>query len=199
MKDGRPPRAGALILALAAVLVLMGFAFWRAVTSSGARSTAKPDDPAALPTARDDGEPKPPPGAPPAPGPGAGGGVVPAAPPPSRAAASAPGAPPGRGEFDEPHLMAKLRVIKDQEPQAAVVLARQGNQRFPDSADAPERTSILIHALVAIDKGSEARGEAEHMVNHYPDSSWVRDVEHFTGAHRHRNVSVNDAGQLIFR
>jgi hypothetical protein len=37
------------------------------------------------------------------------------------------------------------------------------------------------------------------MVNHYPDSDWVREVERFTGAHRHRNASVNDAGQLIFR
>ena len=109
------------------------------------------------------------------------------------------GAPPAPGALDEPHLMAKLRAIKDREPQAAVILARQGNQRFPDSADAPERTSILIHSLVAVDKGSEARGEAERMVNHYPDSGWVREVERFTGAHRHRNVSVNDAGQLIFR
>jgi len=95
--------------------------------------------------------------------------------------------------------MARLRAIKDSDPAAAVTLAREGNRRFPDSAQAPERTSILIHALVATDRGSEARGEAEQMVNHYPDSTWVRDVEHFTGAHRHRSVGVNDAGQVIFR
>ncbi len=94
--------------------------------------------------------------------------------------------------------MARLRAIKDQEPAVAVELAREGNRRFPDSADAPERTSILIHALAAVDKRSEARGEAEAMVNHYPDSTWVREVESFSGAHRHRNVRVNDAGQLIF-
>ena len=35
-------------------------------------------------------------------------------------------------------------------------------------------------------------------VNHYPDSSWVRDIEGFTGAHRHRNIRVNDAGQLEY-
>ena len=36
------------------------------------------------------------------------------------------------------------------------------------------------------------------MVNHYPDSSWVREIEGFTGAHRHRNIRVNDAGQLEY-
>ena len=45
---------------------------------------------------------------------------------------------------------------------------------------------------------SEARGEAEYMVNHFPDSSWVREIEGFTGAHRHRNIRVNDAGQLEY-
>jgi hypothetical protein len=35
------------------------------------------------------------------------------------------------------------------------------------------------------------------MVNHYPDSEWVREIERFSGAHRHRNLSVNDGGQLI--
>jgi hypothetical protein len=44
----------------------------------------------------------------------------------------------------------------------------------------------------------EARGEAEKMVNAYPDSAWVREVERFTGAHRHRNVRVNDAGVLEY-
>jgi len=45
---------------------------------------------------------------------------------------------------------------------------------------------------------SEGRAEAEYMVNHYPDSSWVRDIEGFTCAHRHRNIRVNDAGQLEY-
>jgi hypothetical protein len=99
---------------------------------------------------------------------------------------------------NEAGLMQRLRSLKDSDPSGAVVLAREGNRRFPDSADAPERSSILIHALAEQGRGSEARGEAEDMVNHYPDSSWVREVEMFTGAHRHRNIRVNDAGLLEY-
>ncbi|HWA75520.1 MAG TPA: hypothetical protein VG937_24465 [Polyangiaceae bacterium] len=94
--------------------------------------------------------------------------------------------------------MAELRRLKSVSPARAVELARAGNQRFPDSPDAPERASILIHALSDLGQSSEARGEAEHMVNHYPDSSWVREIERFTGAHRHRNVRLNAEGQLEY-
>jgi len=52
--------------------------------------------------------------------------------------------------------------------------------------------------MVTQDKLSEGRAEAEYMVNHYPDSKWVREIEGFTGAHRHRNIRVNDAGQLEY-
>lgn len=78
----------------------------------------------------------------------------------------------------------------------AIQLARDGNRRFPDSDSAPERASILIHALADEGQPSQARGEAEYMVNHYPDSEWVREAERFTGAHRHRNLRLNDAGEL---
>jgi hypothetical protein len=99
---------------------------------------------------------------------------------------------------DESGLMQRLRSLKDSDPAAAVVLAREGNRRFPDGVDAPERSSILVHALAEQGRGSEARGEAEDMVNRYPDSSWIREVELFTGAHRHRNIRVNDAGLLEY-
>jgi hypothetical protein len=36
------------------------------------------------------------------------------------------------------------------------------------------------------------------MVNGYPDSDWVREIERFTGAHRHRSVRLNDAGVIEF-
>jgi len=100
--------------------------------------------------------------------------------------------------LDELQLMAQLRRVKDANPDLAIQLAREGNRRFPDSADAPERTSILIHSLSNLNRSSEARGEAEEMVNHYPDSSWVREIEQFTGAHRHRNIRVNSAGELEY-
>lgn len=115
--------------------------------------------------------------------------VPPTAPVPSSAPA---------GLLNEPQLMVRLRSIKDSNPAVAIDLARDGNRRFPDSADAPERHSILIHALANAERRSEARGEAEQMVNHYPDSDWVREIEGFTGAHRHRNIRVNDAGDLVY-
>jgi hypothetical protein len=95
---------------------------------------------------------------------------------------------------DEPSLMAELRSLKGSNPERAAQLASDGNARFPDSSDAPERASILIHSLVQEGRLTEARRSAEEMVNHYPDSAWVRDVELFTGAHRHRNIRINDAG-----
>jgi hypothetical protein len=120
--------------------------------------------------------------------------IAPATVAPSRAPLTAPAS----GADEEAALMAELRSLKSANPARAMELARAGNQRFPDSADAPERASILIHALSDLGRGSEARGEAEHMVNYYPDSSWVREIERFTGAHRHRNVRLNAEGQLEY-
>ncbi len=167
-----------LAAALAAALVVACAAFWHAKTASRA------DEPvnAAAST-------------------GAVGGDAPSLPAaaqaPSPAAASRPSAAP-LAELDEARLMARLRVAAGSDPGLAVNLAREGNRRFPDSRDAPERSSILIHALAAQDLASQARGEAEDMVNHYPDSEWVREIERFTGAHRHRNIRVNDAGILEY-
>jgi len=123
------------------------------------------------------------------------------APPPSADSASparAPAAIAPRGSLDESTLMDRLRAIEHSDPVLAVELARRGNRLFPESADAPERSSILIHALSRQGYASEARGEAEDMVNRYPDSSWVQEVEAFTGAHRHRSVRLNEAGALEF-
>jgi hypothetical protein len=94
--------------------------------------------------------------------------------------------------------MAELRSAVQADPEYAIALAREGNHLFPEAADAPERTAILIHALASVGRASEARGEAEAMVNHYPDSSWVREIEAFTGAHRHRNLRVTADGSLEY-
>jgi hypothetical protein len=100
--------------------------------------------------------------------------------------------------MNEGVLMAHLREVARKDSAQTIEIARAGNKRFPESPDAPERYSLLIHALVTQNQLSEARGEAEYMVNHFPDSQWVRDIEGFTGAHRHRNIRVNDAGQLEY-
>jgi hypothetical protein len=101
--------------------------------------------------------------------------------------------------LEEAQLMARLRQLAGHDPAGAVAVAREGNRRFPDSPDAPERTSILIHALAEQGEAMKARGEAEQMVNHYPDSDWVREIERFTGAHRHRNLRITDAGVMIYQ
>jgi hypothetical protein len=101
--------------------------------------------------------------------------------------------------LEEAQLMARLRQLAEHDPQRAVAVAREGNRRFPDSRYAPERTSILIHALASEGESMKARGEAEEMVNHYPDSDWVREIERFTGAHRHRNLRITDAGAMIYQ
>jgi hypothetical protein len=88
---------------------------------------------------------------------------------------------------DEADLMQRLRRIRAEDPELAVQLAREGNARFPDSDGAPERASVMIHALAALGRPSEARGEAEQMVNDYPDTPWAAEIEAFTGAHPHRN------------
>jgi hypothetical protein len=157
-------------------------AIWRATSAPPLRVPATGELGAPVGEA-DAGQTRAPPSASPAPP------AVPPAGPPSPAAVAA---------LAEAPLMARLREVAGRDPALAVALAREGNRRFGNSPDAPERTSILIHALADLGRGMEARGEAENMVNDYPDSSWVREIERFTGAHRHRNVRVNDAGALEY-
>jgi len=95
--------------------------------------------------------------------------------------------------------MTRLRNVAGSNFPLAVELARAGNKRFPDSPSAPERASILIHALVAEGLGRDASAEAEYAVNHYPDSAWVQEIERFTGAHRHRNLILTDGGVIQAR
>ena len=92
--------------------------------------------------------------------------------------------------------MRRLRGSRHDDAALAIALAREGNRRFPESPAAPERASILIHALAEQGLASEARGEAEDMVNRYSDSAWVHEIERFTGAHRHRTIQVGPSGEL---
>jgi hypothetical protein len=123
----------------------------------------------------------------------------PAGPTPARPRVVSSTARDGVDSLEETQLMARLRQLAEHDPQRAVAEAREGNRRFPDSPYAPERTSILIHALAEEGESMKARGEAEEMVNHYPDSDWVREIERFTGAHRHRNLRITDAGAMIYQ
>jgi hypothetical protein len=102
-----------------------------------------------------------------------------------------------RGDPDEATLMDHLRGARA-DPSLAIELAREGDDHFPGSADAPERASIRIHALADEGRGAQARGEAESVVNRYPDSAWIREIEDFTGAHRHRSLRLTADGSLEY-
>jgi len=182
-------RFGAIAIG-ALIVVAIAIAVWRGKSADEA-AAEKPaaEAPAAAPAPSPAPAPAPPPSTAPA-----------AAAPNAAPAAAAPSAQVEAtvARMNEAVLMAHLREVARTDSAQTVEIARAGNKRFPDSPDAPERYSILIHALVTQNQLSEARGEAEYMVNHFPDSQWVRGIEGFTGAHRHRNIRVNDAGQLEY-
>ena len=74
--------------------------------------------------------------------------------------------------------------------------AREGISRLSRRSGVAEREAILIHELAARGSSSAARARAEQVVNDYADSEWVREIERFTGAHRHRNLRINEQGSL---
>jgi hypothetical protein len=88
----------------------------------------------------------------------------------------------------ESELMARLRKAQDtDEYMLSYDLAREGLRRFPDSPDAPEMAAMVVKSLARQGKISEARAEAEVMVNKYVGTHWAREVERHTGAHPIRN------------
>jgi hypothetical protein len=78
---------------------------------------------------------------------------------------------------DEPSLMARLHQLKETDPPLSLRLAREGNTRFPDSPEAPERTWIVVKSLVDLHRFDEARAEARSMVAKYPNDSYAADVQ----------------------
>ena len=189
MKTATRKRVWASLVVIAAV-ALGAVAFLRAKPAPVVAPADERAPTAPVPTVAAEPPPAPPPVAPHPPGPDRSPSTT-APPPPAGSEAAAP--------LNEAVLMARLRSVAGSNFPLAVELARAGNRRFPDSPDAPERASILIHALAAQGMAKEARGEAEYAVNHYPDSSWVSDIEGFTGAHRHRNLILTDGGVIQAR
>jgi TolA-binding protein len=84
---------------------------------------------------------------------------------------------------DDLSLMNQLRSVQDSDPVRARQLAEEGMRRFPNSPDAAEREALGIKAFARQGRISEARAEAERMVNRYPGSKWALEVERHTGAH----------------
>lgn len=72
--------------------------------------------------------------------------------------------------------MAAIRELGATDPARALELAREGNHRFPNSANAAERTWTICKSLAALGRFAEAQQEARQMVQQYPDTTWASDV-----------------------
>jgi hypothetical protein len=65
---------------------------------------------------------------------------------------------------NEAALMVRLRQLEETDPPLSLRLAREGNARFPNSPDAPERAFIVVKSLVDMARFKEAQGEARKML-----------------------------------
>lgn len=84
---------------------------------------------------------------------------------------------------DESGLMRLLRGSTDQATR--LLLARDGNARFPDSLDTGERTAAIVEALFALDRAPEGRTEATMFLEAHPDDPWAKRVRSFTALQTH--------------
>lgn len=79
----------------------------------------------------------------------------------------------------ESALMAAIRDLGASDPARALELARDGNRRFPKSADAAERSWTICKSLAALGRASEAQHEARLLVHQHPDTTWASDVKRY--------------------
>jgi hypothetical protein len=78
---------------------------------------------------------------------------------------------------DEVSLMAKIRELGSSDLELSLKLAREGNDRYPNSPDAVERTWFICKSLTGLGRSEEARAEAVKMVEKYPGTSFTNDVQ----------------------
>ena len=78
---------------------------------------------------------------------------------------------------NEAALMVRLRQLGETDPPLTLRLAREGNDRFPNSPDAPERAFIVVKSLVDMTRFKEAQAEARKMLKAYPNDPRTLDVE----------------------
>ncbi|MGA2449841.1 MAG: hypothetical protein ABTD50_14265 [Polyangiaceae bacterium] len=108
---------------------------------------------------------------------------TPTAPPVDAISISTASADAAPGLQSERQIMAQLHGLAQTNPEASLQLAREGNARFPDSPDAPERGWIVVKALTNMRRFDEARDEAKIMVARYRGTSWATDVERHVLVH----------------
>ena len=97
------------------------------------------------------------------------------APAPVMAGRPSPAAAPALA-ITESALMAAIRDLGASDPARALELARDGNRRFPKSADAAERSWTICKSLAALGRFHDAQVEARLLVHQYPDTTWAGDV-----------------------
>ena len=78
---------------------------------------------------------------------------------------------------NEAALMVRLHQLEETDPPLSLRLAREGNARFPNSSDAPERAFIVVKSLVDMARFKEAQQEARKMLKAYPNDPRTLDVE----------------------
>jgi len=78
--------------------------------------------------------------------------------------------------LDEASLMAKIKELGASNPELSLLLAREGNERCPNSPDAVKRMWVIVKALSELGRSEEARKEALIMVQKYPNSDLTGDV-----------------------
>jgi hypothetical protein len=96
----------------------------------------------------------------------------------ARTQAALPGVSP-----EETALMEGIRKAVKTDPQTAVKLADEGEQRFPDSPLREERESLAIDALINLQKMGSARGRADFFLRRYPSGKFAAHVGNMTGVH----------------
>jgi len=96
-------------------------------------------------------------------------------PPPVMAGHPPPAAAPAPA-VTESALMSAIRDLGASDPARALELARDGNRRFPKSADAAERSWTICKSLAALGRFHDAQIEARLLVHQYPDTTWAGDV-----------------------
>jgi hypothetical protein len=79
--------------------------------------------------------------------------------------------------LDEASLMARIHELGSSDPELSLLLAREGNERCPDSPDAVKRMWVIVKALSELGRSEEARREALIMVQKYPNNDLTGDVQ----------------------
>jgi hypothetical protein len=77
---------------------------------------------------------------------------------------------------DEPSLMTTLRGLRGSDPERTLALARDGNQRFPNSPDVAERSWVIVKSLSDLGRHDEARAEGRILLERFRDTRWGEDV-----------------------